>query len=95
MDEKKLYHFFKTHETGIRKKNGEVEAWVHIYFYEVEEFADIIGENVLCEGYVKATIMSNTIAVELIDSVLWNGEIEEYKDCFDKDDWERAWRSEE
>ena len=90
MDEKKLYHFLKTHENGIAKINGKVEAWAHVEFDEIEALADIVHDDVVCEGYVKATIMQDNIAVDLIDSVLFCNEIKDYKNCFNKEDCERA-----
>lgn len=95
MNEKKLYHYLKTHETAIVKENSKIKAWVHVPHDEVREFAEIVGADVLCEGGVKAALMPDTLAVDLINWILCDGEIVTYKDCFDAEEWEKAFKKDE
>ena len=99
MKAKKLYHFLMEHETGIEKrKNGTVEAWVHVLFCELDELVEIIEMEDYYEGGITATLGfsgKNGICVTLTDICEFEEEIEDFKDCFNKQDWENAFRSDD
>lgn len=92
MDENKLYRFLAERETNIWSyKSGCIGACVHISYADLEEFIEIVKPEY--EHYPQAELQEYSFCVDLVD--LLDDELESYKDCFDKEAWERAWRSEE
>ena len=85
-----LYDFLMSHETGILKLFNETSAYVYVEFWEIDEFIEISGYDSFYEGKVKGTVLPKTIAIELIYSILTIEELKKYKDCFDKDDWNKV-----
>lgn len=89
MDEKQLYCFLTERETHIWSyKNGRIGACVHISYADLEKFIEIVKPEY--EHYPQAELQEYSFCVDLVD--LLGDEIKEYKDCFDKEAWERAWR---
>jgi hypothetical protein len=89
-----LYDFLKDHETGLYTrefhKNKTVFAYVHIPFYALSDFAEIIGGYYFDEGGMEARMFRDTICVEINDIIDGKGHrLSAYKNCFDEYDWDR------
>lgn len=86
-----LYDFLKDNETGLYNdiRCGEVIGYVHVNFYDLNDFVKIVGEGSFDEGGLEVQMFDNTICIEVNDIIERYGqELEDYKNCFNKDDWE-------
>lgn len=86
-----LYDFLKENETGLYKnyKTDEVIGYVHISFYDLKNFVDIVGEDEFVEGGINVQMFNNSICVEINDIIEGYGhELSDYKNCFDESDWD-------
>ena len=82
-----LYEFLKDNETGMFLKDGEVVAYVHIRFYNLNEFVEIVGEGCFDEGGMEVKLFADTVCVELNDIIEGEGhDIISYKKCFEESD---------
>ena len=87
MDENKLYRFLAERETNIWSyKSGRIGACVHIEYADLEKFIEIVKPEY--GRYPQAELQEYSFCVDLVD--LLDDELESYKDCFDKEAWERA-----
>ena len=83
-----LYEFMKENETGLFKRNNDVIAYVHIYFFNLDDFVKIVGEDWFDEGGREVQMFNNTICIELNDVIEGDGhKLSSYEGCFDKCTW--------
>lgn len=83
-----LYEFLKSHETGLYKEDFLVTAYVHVDFYDLDKFVEIVGEDWFAEGGIQVQMFARTICVELNDIIEGEGNcLSDYKNCFNKHDW--------
>lgn len=86
-----LYEFLQDRETGLYKdsKTNEVITYVHIPFYDLPEFVEIVGSEYFSEGGIDVVMLYDTICIDLNIIIENEGhELESYKGCFNKNDWE-------
>lgn len=85
-----LYDFLKENETGLYKEDNEIVTYVHISFYDLQDFVKIVGEDTFDEGGIEVRMFDNTICVDLNDIFESFGHgISNYKNCFNEYDYER------
>jgi hypothetical protein len=87
-----LYDFLKENETGLYTRNYKndktVYAYVHIYFFRLQEFVDIVGSYPFEEGGADVKMFESTVCVDLNDIIEGKGhELLDYKNCFNEYDW--------
>ncbi|MGN7183658.1 hypothetical protein [Cytobacillus kochii] len=81
-----LYEFLRERETGLFRRENEVIAYVHVYFFDLDELVKIIGEYHFDEGGMEVQLFNNTIAIDLNNIIEGQGHyLSSYKKCFD--DW--------
>lgn len=87
-----LYDFLKENETGLYTKDFDkdktIYAYVHIDFYSIRNFVEIVGSGCFDDGGMGVTMTATTVVVELND--IFEGDdhyLSAYKKCFDEDDW--------
>lgn len=80
---KALHDFLQENETGVYSKKGELIAFVHVHFCDLEEFTEMLGYHNFDEGGMEVTLCYQTVVVELNDIFEGYGHtILDYKDCF-------------
>lgn len=80
MVDPKLHDFLKENDTGLYQRIGQqVIAYVHIYFCDLSDFVEIVGQNWFDEGGREVQMFDKTICVELSGLL----DISDYKNCFD------------
>lgn len=89
-----LYDFLKTYETGLYTKefhkNKTVFAYVHISFYGLSDFVEIVGSYPFEEGGLEVRMFESSICIELNDIIEGQGHsLSSYKNCFDEDLWKQ------
>lgn len=89
-----LYDFLKENETGLYtqefEKNKQVYAYVHIPYYNVRDFVEIVGSHPFEEGGMDAKMFQDTLCVDINDIIESDGHyLSAYKKCFNEDDWKR------
>jgi hypothetical protein len=85
-----LYEFLKENETGMHSQGEQVIVYVHIPFYNLKEFVEIVGDGAFDEGGLESHFFRESVCVELNDIIENDGHnISSYKKCFDPDDWKR------
>jgi len=88
-----LYDFLKENETGLYRSNekytkDKIIAIVHVYFSDLEDFIEIVGEYSFEEEGIEVTMFADRICVGLNDIIEANDQsLVDYKKCFDKDNW--------
>jgi len=85
-----LYDFLKENETGLYSdiRFGEVIAFVHIHFSDLDSFVRIVGDGHFDEGGSEVIMFTNTICIEVNDIIESLGHsLYDYKFCFDVDSW--------
>lgn len=83
----KLYDFLKENETGLYLKDKEVIAFVHVYFFNLEDFTEIIGSYWFDEGGMEVHLFNDTVCIELNDIIESGGHsLLSYKSCFSEYD---------
>ena len=89
MDTKKLYHFLMENECHLFRANGKIKAWVCVNFRDLDDFIEILGVNFFDESGLEVTMFHDYLAVTIDDLIDGYGEeLNEYKECFDKSEWE-------
>jgi len=84
-----LYEFLQNHETGMCLERHGIVAYVHIEFYDLKDFVDIVESYPFDEGGLDVKMFEDTICIELNDIFEMEGNcILDYKNCFSKDDIE-------
>lgn len=83
MVESDFYDFLNKHECkAIKRKQGDVEAWVHVDLHEVSDFTklvkDTFGIDHLCDGGISCILTDSSLCV-WIDALI---EVEDYINCF-------------
>lgn len=64
MTELELYKFVQDKEIGWR--GDKLILWID--HYSLPEFADLLGDNLLCDGGLEVTLLSGgTIALDIVD----------------------------
>ncbi|WP_425203773.1 hypothetical protein [Priestia megaterium] len=82
-----LYDFLKENETGIFMQNGQLTAYVHVYFSDLDDFIKIIGDHWFDESPLEVNLCKNTVAIDLNDIFESYGHyILSYKNCFEESD---------
>jgi hypothetical protein len=78
-----LYDFLNENETGLFREKDTIVAYVHIYFFRLEDFVKIIGVNSFDEGGIDVKMFSDTVCVEL-NSIIeaFGHDLSSYKKCF-------------
>lgn len=85
-----LYDFLNENETGLFLKGKQVIAYVHVHFFDLDTFTEIIGSHWFDEGGMEIHLFKNTVAIELNDIFeSYEHSILAYKNCFDNDDIKR------
>lgn len=85
-----LYEFLKDRETGIAEEDYDIVLYVHIPFYRLDEFVEIIGTHHFEEGGANVLMFDNTICFELNDVIEGLGhKMTSYKNCFVASEFER------
>lgn len=86
-----LYDFLQNNETGMfyDAERKQMVAYVHVYFFNLEELVEILGEYYFDEGGRDAQIFRNTVCIDLQEIFKSEGNcILDYKNCFSEDDIE-------
>lgn len=86
-----LYNFLNENETGLTTENNgkDIIAYVHIYFWKLDDFVKIVGSYPFDEGGREVVMFEDTICVELNDIIEGDGHnLSSYKRCFNENDWE-------
>lgn len=89
----KLYEFLREDamETGMYydQKRKQLIAYVHVYFFNLDELVEALGSYYFDEGGREAQIFKDTICIELQDIFEGQGNcILDYKSCFSDHDLE-------
>ncbi|HML33825.1 hypothetical protein [Sporomusa sphaeroides] len=81
-----LYDFLKANETGLFRRKNEVVAYVHVNFFNLDDFVKIVGPGHFDEGGIEVQLMHNTVCVELNDIIenAYGQELSDYRNCFDE-----------
>ncbi|WP_263708035.1 hypothetical protein [Shouchella tritolerans] len=80
-----LYEFLAENETGLYQKGDKVIAYVHVYFFDLDDFVKIVGPHPFDEGGMEVHLFENTAAIELNDIIENEGHyLSSYKKCFDE-----------
>jgi hypothetical protein len=88
MINKNLYSFIKNGETGLFKKDNEVTAYILIQYEKLQDFAYLVGKEVLRKDAYKAEFTDCYVVVYLNDLLVDMGyELSDFKDCFDVEKW--------
>lgn len=83
-----LYEFLKENETGLYAKDKIVFAYVHVYFFNLDDFVKIVGEYWFDEGGIEVQMFNNTICIEINDIIESLGHtLSSYRKCFDESTW--------
>jgi hypothetical protein len=94
MNDKALYHFLMTHETGINfhPVKHEIKSWVHVPYSDLEDFLKIIQPQY--EHYPMAELQefSACVMLDLIFDDDGEEDIGEYQACFANDDFQSAFK---
>ena len=79
-----LYDFLKEADTGTYEENGKTMAFVHIPFWQLDDFVKIVGTYYFEEGGMDVKMFDNTICIDL-DRILYGHDqsYEDYKNCFE------------
>ena len=79
-----LYDFLKDNETGLFRRKSEVIAYVHVNFFDLDDFVKIVGTGHFDEGGIEVQLMNNTVCVELNDIMenSFGHELSDYRNCF-------------
>jgi len=79
-----LYDFLKQSETSLFRRKNEVIAYVHVNFFDLNDFIKVIGESHFSEGGMEVVLMNNTVCIELNDIIenCYGHELSDYKNCF-------------
>ncbi|MGF7535040.1 hypothetical protein AAGG74_15325 [Bacillus mexicanus] len=86
----RLYDFLKENETGMYIEGKSVKAYVHVRFFNMEEFVEIVGTHIFEEGGIQVDMFDNAVSIELNDIIENEGQsILSYKNCFEKNTIER------
>ncbi|HBC94351.1 MAG TPA: hypothetical protein DCZ10_15990 [Pelotomaculum sp.] len=84
----RLYDFLKDNETGLYSRRNEIIAYVHINFYDLKEFIEIVGDYYFDEGGIQVQMLKYSICVDINDIIEGEGHyLSAYKNCFDEQDW--------
>lgn len=84
-----LYEFLKENETGMFRKGDTVIAYVHVYFFRLDDFVKIVGDHWFDEGGYDAQLFRDTICIDLNDIIEGQGHnLISYKNCFEESDIE-------
>jgi hypothetical protein len=82
-----LYEFLKENETGMYLQGKEVVAYVHVYFFDLDDFVKAIGSHWFDEGGLNVQLFENTVAIDLNDIIEGYGHtLLTYKNCFEESD---------
>lgn len=82
-----LYQFLLKNETGMYRNKNEIIAYVHVYFWDLKEFAELVGPFHFDEGGMNVQMFQNTICIELNNIIEGEGqELISYRECFDDSD---------
>lgn len=85
-----MYEFLKENETGMFLQGSEVIGYVHVYFFNLDEFVSIVGEEYFDEGGLEVQLFKDTVCIELNDIIEGEGHsLLSYKNCFGEFDLER------
>lgn len=88
VNSKKLYNFLMNNECHLYRDKSDVKAWVAVKYYDLQEFAEIIGACSFDDGGIEVTMMQGYIAVTINDLLEGTEEdLIDYKECFG-DEWE-------
>lgn len=86
MADHRLFKFLMENECHLYKDKDGIKAWVAVMFGALGDFIKIVGDHFSCGCGV--TMFNDYIAVELLDILEGTGEeVNDYKDCFDSDEW--------
>lgn len=84
----KLYEMMKNNECHLFKRNDEVNAYIALYFHQLQDFVEAVGACHFDDGGLKVTMLANYICIDLKDIIEGFGdELENYRDCFDEDEF--------
>src|SRR5699024_8635467 len=85
-----LYEFLRENETGLIKDDRGLIFYVHVPFYLLDEFAEIVGHHHFEEGGMTVLLFDESVCVDLNDIIEGAGhKITSYKNCFDEFDLRR------
>ena len=89
----KLYEFLKDKETHIYcDGNTGIKTWAVIYFYDLEEFTNIIRHH-LYDGGIDVNLNDGYVAVELNQIIESEGNnISDYKNIFDESEYKKVYK---
>jgi hypothetical protein len=84
-----LYDFLKENETGLCRDKRGVRGYVHIYFFNLAEFVEIVGTGPFDEGGREVQMFTNTICIDINEIIEgYDQTLLDYKNCFNESDWE-------
>lgn len=83
-----LYEFLRNNECHVDLRNDVLEAYVCINFYNLNEFAKIVGPSYFDDGGPDAVLHESYVSIDLIDLIEnYFGEyIYNYKNCFEENE---------
>jgi len=82
-----LYEFLQNHETGLCLERHGIVAYVHVEFYDLKDFVEIVGLDWFSEGGLDVKMFNDTICIELNDIFETDGNcILDYESCFCEND---------
>jgi hypothetical protein len=84
-----LYEFLQNNETTLYKENNEIIASVFVYFYNLEDFCEIVGSYYFDDGGIEVQMMDGYLCVPINDYIEdCDHKISSYRACFADDVWE-------
>src|SRR5699024_12204960 len=79
-----IYEFLRAKEKGITKDYYGLVFYVHVPFYQLDEFVEVIGEHNFEEGVMNVLMFDDTLCIDLNDNIEGAGhKITSYKKCFE------------
>lgn len=84
----KLFDFLKENKTGMFRRDREVIAYVHVDFFKLDEFIEVVGEHWFDEGGIEDCVLfRDSVCVELNDIIESQGHsLLAYQNCFSDSD---------
>ncbi|WP_163583296.1 hypothetical protein [Gracilibacillus saliphilus] len=80
-----LYDFLKENETGMMRNENGVIAYVHIPFFKLDDFVEIVGVCQFDEGGIEVQLFDTTVCVDLNDIIENEGHsVISYENCFEE-----------
>lgn len=88
MNTKKLYHFLMENECHLYKEKDTIKAWACVHFWQLQEFAEILGRCAFDDGGLDVKMFEDYLAVNIDDLIEgYDEDLNDYKECFG-DEWD-------